>query len=357
MTVGLTQYSPAGGCGCKMPQATLATVLSGIQAVPPTWAGVRVGLAEPDDAAVFDLGDLAGQSLVLTCDFQTPIVDDPTDWGRIAAINALSDVYAMGGRPILALNLLCWPSDLDPTLMHRVLAGGSDAVHAAGAVLVGGHSITDPVPKYGLAVVGHVSPHQLLRKNGAQAGDRLILTKPLGVGVIGTAIKRGRASPAQVQAAIDVMTRSNASASQVAVAAQLRGATDVSGFGLLGHLHEMAEGSGLSAELWAPNVPRLDAVASLIASDCAPDGSRRTLRDALDQNWFCPGGLPFAEQLLLADAQTSGGLLLAAAPGIAADVVAALRAGGDSAAAEIGEFRTGEPGVITSRADQPHGGH
>lgn len=345
----LTQYSPAGGCGCKMQQQTLDSIVSSLDNTIRACAEVPqllVGLADPDDAAVFDLAGSAGESLVFTCDFQTPVVDDAIEWGRIAAVNALSDVYAMGGRPLLALNLLCWPDDLDASLMLDVLAGGADAVSAARTLVVGGHSITGPTPTYGLAVVGLVDPNHLLVKGGARQGDRLILTKPLGSGVTGTAIKQGRATPSQVRAAVEVMTRSNATASGIAVAAGLRGGTDVTGFGLLGHLHEMASSSGLGAQVWTSQVPRLDFVTTMIETGSAPDGSRRNLSHALARGWLNPGEVTFSEQLLLADAQTSGGLLLAAPPAIAASIVSDMRAHGDLAAAQIGEFRRGEPGQV-----------
>ncbi len=357
-SAALTQYSPAGGCGCKMQQQTLDSVVSSLRDSIRASAGLPellVGLANPDDAAVFDAAGLADESLVFTCDFQTPVVDDPTDWGRIAAVNALSDVYAMGGRPLLALNLLCWPADLEMQLMLDVLTGGAEAVAASGALLVGGHSITDPSPKYGLAVVGRVDPQRLLLKGGARDGDRLILTKPLGVGVVGTAIKQRKATPGQVRAAVEVMTRSNAAASGIAVGAGLCGGTDVTGFGLIGHLHEMTTSAALSAEVWTSQVPRLDFVSSLIEAGCAPDGTHRNLSHALAGGWLRPGDVTLPEQLVLADAQTSGGLLLAAPPGIAADIVSDLKARGDLAAAQIGEFHRGEPGVVALIQDQRRG--
>lgn len=354
----LTRFSPAGGCGCKMPQDALGDVLAslagnGVASAEP--AALLVGLTQPDDAAVLDITGLASESLVVTCDFQTPVVDDPTDWGRIAAVNALSDVYAMGGTPVLALNLLCWPADLDPTLMTEVLHGGAAAVAEAGAVLAGGHSITDPAPKYGLAVIGHVPRERMLLKGGARAGDRIVLTKALGAGVVGTAIKRGEASPAQIQTAVEVMTRSNANASAAAVAAGLRGATDVTGFGLIGHLHEMANAAGLAARIWPARVPTLPGVADLVDRGCAPDGSRRTLANAVTGGWFRTDHLPATQQLLLADAQTSGGLLLAVPPEKVTGLVAELRRRGDHAAAEVGEFVAGDPGLVVAADPDPGG--
>jgi selenide,water dikinase len=294
--VPLTHYSPGGGCACKMPQSLLNDVLMSLRAdsaafggASPAGGALRVGLNPADDAAVFDLPGLDGRSLVVTCDFLTPVVDDPYDWGRIAATSALSDVYAMGGRPLLALNLLAWPTGLDRALLAEVLREGARAVADAGALLAGGHSILDPAPKYGLAVVGEVDQESILRKGGGRGGDLLVLTKQLGVGVVGTAVKRGQAAAADVRAAVDTMTRSNAAAAAVAGAAGLRGGTDVTGYGLIGHLHEMALAAGVEARIWPANVPLLPGVADLVRHGSAPDGSRRTLADALDAGWFVPG--------------------------------------------------------------------
>jgi selenide,water dikinase len=347
----LTQYSPGGGCACKMPQGLLGDVMASLRGDGLLAAGasgpLRVGLDPADDAAVYDLDGLDGRSLVATCDFLTPVVDDPYDWGRIAATNALSDVYAMGGRPLLALNLLGWPAELDRDLLGAVLRGGARAVADAGALLAGGHSIVDPAPKYGLAVVGAVDRDAILRKGGGRAGDALVLTKPIGLGVVGTAVKRGQADPGLVKAAVEVMTRLNAEAAAVARAFGLRGGTDVTGFGLIGHLHEMGRAGGVAAQLDAGSVPVLPGVAELVAGGCGPDGSRRTLANALDRGWFDPGGLDADRQLLLADAQTSGGLLLAVPADDADDLVAQLHERGDEAADVVGRLVDGEPGTVT----------
>ncbi len=356
----LTQLSPGGGCACKLPQAMLDDVLGMIG----TTAGVQgsesanllVGLQAPDDAAVYAIDD--HRAWIVTADFGTPVVDDPHLWGRIAATNALSDVYAMGGRPLLALNLLAWPLDLDRTMLAEVLDGGRRAVVEAGALIVGGHSIDDPTPKFGLVAIGEVERGHLLTKGGAREGDLLILTKPLGVGVVSTAIKRGLAPAGLVEAAVESMLRLNANAAGVARRATLRGGTDVTGYGLLGHLHEMAKAAGLVAHLHANSVPVLaagaDTVAQLIIDGCAPDGSRRTLANALSARWFDPGGLPDDTQLLLADAQTSGGLLLAVPPTTVDAVLTGLHDGGDHAAAVIGHFAAPthehEPGTVTASA-------
>ncbi|SFO06268.1 selenophosphate synthase [Pseudonocardia ammonioxydans] len=353
--VSLTQFSPGGGCACKLPQQLLDEVLGPLRtsAAPGgTDARLRVGLDPADDAAVYDLPGWHGRSLVMTCDFLTPVVDDPYEWGRIAATNALSDVYAMGGRPLLALNLLGWPSDLDTELVAEVLRGGAEAVTRAGALLAGGHSIVDPAPKYGLAVVGEVAHEAILRKGGGRPGDRLVLTKPLGVGVIATAVKRGRAADSEATGAVGSMTRLNAAAARAAVACGLVGGTDITGYGLIGHLHEMALAGGLEARIWAGEVPLLPGVARLVANGCAPDGSRRTLQGALDAGWFVPGNADPVCRLLLADAQTSGGLLLAAPPTGVDELLATLHRGGDTAATVVGELVEGIPGRVRVAASQ-----
>ncbi|AWS43668.1 selenide, water dikinase SelD [Streptosporangium sp. 'caverna'] len=350
--VSLTQYSPGGGCACKMPQHLLGDVLSTMRGdglLAAVSGPLRVGMDPADDAAVYDLN---GRSMVFTCDFLTPVVDDPYDWGRIAAVNALSDVYAMGGRPLVALNILAWPADLDRELLAEVMRGGATAVSEAGALLAGGHSITDPAPKYGLAVVGDVDRDTILLKGGGRAGDVLVLTKPLGTGIVGTAVKRGEAEPTSVRAAVQAMTRLNADAAAVARAAGLSGGTDVTGYGLIGHLHEMALAAGIAARVQAGEVPLLPGVADLIERGCVPDGTRRTLAGALKEDWFDPGPLPHSGRLLIADAQTSGGLLLAVKPEHADTVVTHLRDRGDEAAVIVGDLVAGAPGTVSVK-----GGH
>ncbi|GAA2542126.1 selenide, water dikinase SelD [Pseudonocardia hydrocarbonoxydans] len=350
----LTRYSPGGGCACKLPQRLLDEVLTSVRdghLAGGTGGILRVGLDPADDAAVVDLPGWEGRSLVVTTDFLTPVVDDPFEWGRIAATNALSDVYAMGGRPLVAVNLLGWPADLDRALLAEVLRGGAAAVTGAGALIVGGHSIVDPAPKYGLAVVGEVAHDAVLRKGGGRAGDRLVLTKRLGLGVVGTAIRRGQAGEAHVRDAVTSMTRLNATAAQVAVAAGLRGGTDVTGYGLIGHLHEMALAAGVAARVRPSAVPLLPGVRELVQAGCAPDGSRRTLRDALAAGWFVPGDLDPTTQLLLADAQTSGGLLLAVPPAGVDQVLGGLRAVGEQHATVVGELVEGVAGQVGIAGD------
>ena len=276
-------------------------------------------------------------ALVVTTDFFTPIVDDAYDWGRIAATNALSDVYAMGGTPLLALNLVAWPREGLPfDLLARVLDGGGDVVRAAGALVGGGHSIDDPEPKFGLAVVGTVHPEHVLTNRGARPGDALVLTKPIGLGVISTAVKRDAAPPALVDEAIRVMTTLNAGARDAAIALgdAVHAATDVTGFGLLGHLREMLAASGIAADVDARAVPVIDGVRDLLAAGMVAGGTQRNhafVSESVDWN-----GLAVDEQLLLADAQTSGGLLLAVAADAAPDLVQALREHDTLAAAIVG---------------------
>ena len=343
----LTHYSPGGGCACKMPQTLLGDMMAALWAdglLPASGGPLLVGLDTADDAAVYRLAD--GRCLLLTCDFLTPVVDDPYNWGRIAAANALSDVYAMGGRPLLALNLVGWPVDLDHAVLREVLRGGALAIADAGALLAGGHSIVDPAPKYGLAVLGDVERDAIVFKGGGRPGDVLVLTKPLGLGVVGTAVKRGQATTILVDMAVATMVRLNAEAATVAREFGLRGGTDVTGYGLIGHLHEMGLAAGLAARIDAARVPLLPGAADLVESGCGPEGSKRTLADALDHGWFEPNGLNAIEQLLLADAQTSGGLLLAVPAERADDVVDQLRRRGDEAAATIGELMMGDPGTV-----------
>ncbi|MEX1046873.1 MAG: selenide, water dikinase SelD [Actinomycetota bacterium] len=341
--VRLTTFSHGAGCACKLGPKELSEVMDrlGRPQMPPE---VLVSEETADDAAVYALPG-GEQALVATVDFFTPIVDDAFDWGRIAATNALSDVYAMGGRPAIALNLVSWPvDDLPLELLGTVLEGGRKATEEAGVVVVGGHSITDPEPKYGMAVIGFVDPKLMKRNSTAPAGARLFLTKPLGLGMISTAIKRQKATEEQVRLAVETMTTLNAPASEAMVDAGADAATDVTGFGLLGHLHEMLRASGLEAEVDAAAPELLPGVLDLAQRDVVAGGTKRNhafLRAAVD--W---GDLTEPEQLILADAQTSGGLLIAARDGDA--LAAALEAKG-ILHREIGVTRKGTPGSISVR--------
>jgi selenide, water dikinase len=269
---------------------------------------VLVSQETGDDAAVYALPD--GQCLVQTVDFFTPIVDDPYDWGRVAAANALSDVYAMGARPVLALNLVGWPvDDLSLDVLVRVLEGGSAVAAQAGVAVVGGHSISDAEPKYGMAVTGLTERSRLVRNSTARPGGALYLTKPLGLGIVTTAIKRERADEEQIRAAVAVMTDLNDRAADAMVEAGADAATDVTGFGLLGHLHTMLVGSRLSASVDAGSVPLLSGTLDLATEGVVPSGTDRN--HEFVSAFVSWGDLEVVEQLVLADAQPSGGMLIA----------------------------------------------
>ena len=301
--VRLTQYAHGGGCACKIPPGELETMVAGLE--PPAAEELLVGLDAGDDAAAVRFG--GDSAVVSTADFFTPVVDDPYDWGRIAAANALSDVYAMGARPLLAVNLLCWPRDVLPVeLAREVLRGGADVGAEAGCPVAGGHSVDDPEPKYGMAVTGAGSANSLLRNDSGRAGVPLSLSKPLGVGVLNT---RHKATGAVFPQAVETMTTLNAGASQAALAGGARCATDVTGFGLLGHLLKLCRASGVSAVLDAGSVPYLDGARQALRDGYVSGGTRRNL------DWVRPdtelSAVSEDEALLLADAQTSGGMLVA----------------------------------------------
>ena len=301
----LTQYAHGGGCACKIPPGELETIVQGLAGLDSP--DVLVGLDTGDDAAVVRIQD--GIAVVATADFFTPVVDDAYDWGRIAAANALSDVYAMGGRPVVAVNLVGWPRDVLPIeLLREVLRGGLDIAREAGCVVGGGHSIDDPEPKYGMAVTGVADPDRLMRNDAAAPGLPISLTKPLGVGVLNN---RHKATGEVFGQAVECMVGLNRAASEAALAAGVRAATDVTGFGLLGHLYKMARASGVTAVIDAAAVPYLDGARQAVADGYVSGGTRRNLDwvrpqlaasvgDAFDQD----------ELILLADAQTSGGLLV-----------------------------------------------
>ena len=307
-----------------------------------------VDASTSDDAAVYRID--ADRALVATVDFFTPIVDDAYDFGRIAAANALSDIYAMGARPLFALNLVSFPRDrLGEGLLSEIVRGGGEMARRAGVAVVGGHSIDDPEPKYGLCVIGEVAPDALIRNSTARHGDRLVLTKPLGTGVIATAIKRGEADPDVVARAVESMTTLNRDAAEAMRQVRANAATDVTGYGLLGHLREMARGSRLEARIKASAVPLLPGAKELAARGFVPGGTRRNLADLGDAvRWDAT--LPEPLRILLADAQTSGGLLIAVPAERVGDLVAALEAAGPPAAAVIGELVEGEPGRIIVEA-------
>ncbi len=304
-----------------------------------------------DDAAVILQAD--GRALVLTTDFFTPIVDDAYTFGRIAAANALSDVYAMGGRPLYCLNLVGWPrGTLTLEQLGDVLRGGAEVVRQAGAAIVGGHSIDDPEPKYGLVVVGEVDPATMTTNAAARPGDWLVLTKPIGTGIIATALKREMASDAAVAAAVAMMTTLNEGAARAARDAGVRAATDVTGFGLLGHLRAMLVASAASAELWNDAVPLLPGTVRLAREGHVPGGTRRNLTSVSETTAFEPA-LDDVQRLILADAQTSGGLLLAVPASRGRQLLAALESHHAPVAVQIGVVSEGDPGRITVRTTTP----
>ena len=304
--VRLTQYAHGGGCACKIPPGELEAVVAGLTAAGPRdpAAELVVGLDDGDDAAVVRVA--GGVGIVLTTDFFTPVIDDAYTFGRIAAANALSDVYAMGGTPVVAVNLLGWPREVLPAeLAAEVLRGGLEIAHEAGCHVGGGHSIDDPEPKYGMAVTGVVDIDRVIRNDAAVAGTALTLTKPLGVGMLNS---RHKATGEVSEEAVACMTALNRDAGRAAVAAGVRAGTDVTGFGLLGHLYKMARASGVTAVVDAAAVPYLAGAREALAEGYVSGGTRRNL------DWVRPhadlSAVPEEEALLLADAQTSGGLLL-----------------------------------------------
>ena len=301
-----------------------------------------VGPDTGDDAAVWRLDD--ERALVSTADFITPVVDDARTWGRVAAANSVSDIYAMGARPLFALNLVGWNTDELPTsLLGEVLAGGQDIATEAGFVVAGGHTIDDPEPKYGMAVTGLAHPDRLLTNAGLRAGQDIVLTKPLGVGVLTTAIKNERTTVEQADAAVASMVRLNDVASLVALAAGATGCTDVTGFGLLGHLGRMSLESGVAVTIEFTAVPFLPGAVELARDGVMPGGSRRNLAWALE--FVDVGTHDEVTQLLLADAQTSGGLVFGVDPSETAGVLAELATTGHQAA-HIGTARASAPGLV-----------
>ncbi len=308
----------------------------------PAVTDPRVLTGTEDDAGVYKLSDEI--AMVQTVDFFTPIVDDPYDFGAIAAANALSDIYAMGAKPLTALNLVAYPKDAPLDVLGKIMRGGAEKAQEAGVSIIGGHSIDDKEPKYGMAVTGIVHPDKVILKGGACAGDLLVLTKPLGIGVISTAIKVGKASSSLIETATKSMKTLNGPASEAMVEAGVRGATDITGFGLLGHLHEMLHHSCVSARLSFSKTPLFDGVRDL-AGLWIPGGSRANLR-YVDEKVVWDNNIAETDKLILADAQTSGGLLIAVAADKLDSLLSGLAARGVETRAVIGEVIAGEPGRI-----------
>jgi selenide, water dikinase len=333
MAVALTSLSHGAGCGCKLPAASIGPLLAGMPSVAD--ANVLVGFDTADDAGAYRLRD--DLAIVQTVDFFTPIVDDPFDFGRIAACNAMSDVYAMGATPVSALNLVAFSIEqLGGEVLADILRGGAQVAAEAGVAILGGHSIDDAEPKYGMAVTGVVHPDDLLTNAGGLPGDALVLTKPLGAGAVSTAIKRGLDAP--LAEAIAVMTTLNRGAAHALRGVRAHGLTDVTGFGLLGHLHELALASRLAAEVTAGAVPAISGVLELLGDPDEPaiaGGTRRNRAHAEDFAFFSHD-VPEAQRWLACDAMTSGGLLASVAEEDAARVPGA----------RIGRLVPGTPGMI-----------
>ncbi|KAF0208215.1 MAG: selenide water [Actinobacteria bacterium] len=309
--------------------------------IPGESEDLMVGFETSDDAAVYRLGEFA---VLLTVDFFTPMVDDPYDFGRITAANALSDVYAMGGRPLTAMNLLAMPCSLPAEITARVLQGGADKVREAGAVIVGGHTIDDKEPKYGLSVMGICDPDKVVRNVGARVGDVLVLTKRLGVGILNTALKKGLETEESLAVVIESMAHLNRAASEAMVEVGVNAGTDITGFGLIGHAREMALGSGLAIEIDLAGVPMWPGVLEYSADGVKPGRTADVLAFLEPHVTWGPAGDDWRG--VLADPQTSGGLLMAVSPERADALLAALAARGEEASV-VGRAVAGEPGTIT----------
>lgn len=340
--IKLTHYSHGGGCGCKIAPALLSEILGQVSA-RYAFPDLLVGTETSDDAAVYRLNDQ--QAIVATTDFFMPIVDDPYDFGRVAATNALSDVYAMGGRPILALAVVGMPVDKLPVeVIRRILEGGQSVCAAAGIPIAGGHSIDAPEPIYGLVALGVVHPERVKRNDQAQPGDRLILGKGLGIGIMSAALKKGKLDQAGYREMVASTTQLNTPGALLAEMPGVHALTDVTGFGLLGHLLEICRGSRLGARLEWDRLPILPGVEALVQAGFAPG--------AADRNWASygqavrlPADFPEWRRKLLCDPQTSGGLLVACAPEAVDEVMALFAREGFSRAAEIGTLSAGEVSV------------
>jgi selenide, water dikinase len=345
--VRLTSYSHGAGCACKLGPADLAQVLRHIPVA--TDPRVLVDAANRDDAAVFQVAP--DRAIVATVDFFTPVVDDAYDFGRIAAANALSDIYAMGGAPLFALNLVAWPREAIPfEILGEVIRGGGEIAREAGIFVLGGHSVDDPEPKYGMVAIGDVHPDQIVTNAGAKPGDILVLTKPIGTGILTTALKRDRLTPDELAPAVRSMTTLNAGAARAmrATGAGTHAATDVTGFGLLGHLNSMLRASGAAAEIDSAAVPLLPQAREMAAAGAIPGGSKRNLASVSEAVTFA-SELGEVDRLLLADAQTSGGLLIAVSPERVDTLIGALEREGTLARAVVGRVRAGVPGAIAVR--------
>ena len=342
MQIKLTEYAHGGGCGCKIAPGTLSQLLgeSGAGAMFPD---LLVGYDHADDAAVYRLN--ASQALVATTDFFMPVVDDPFDFGRIAATNAISDVYAMGATPIMALAVVGMPiNKLPVAVMRGILAGGESVCREAEIPLAGGHSIDSPEPIYGLVALGLVHPDQLKRNCDAQAGDDVVLGKPLGVGIFSAALKKGELDAAGYAAMIDSTTRLNRPGTVLSTMPGVHAVTDVTGFGLLGHLLEICRGSNLGARIWFDDLPVFDAASRLAQGGIVTGASARNW-DSYGAAVQLPDAFPVWKKNLLTDPQTSGGLLVSCAPDATQRVIEVFREGGFDSPRRIGQLVSGAPAI------------
>ncbi|MEP7326243.1 MAG: selenide, water dikinase SelD [Gemmatimonadota bacterium] len=345
--VRLTSLSHGAGCACKLGFAELGQVLRHLPSIVNP--DVLVDAASRDDAAVYRLSD--DRALIATVDFFTPIVDDARSWGAIAAANAISDVYAMGGTPLFSLNLVGWPRGKLPwELLGEVIAGAADVAARAHCLMLGGHSVDDPEPKFGMCVIGDAHPDRLLTNSAARPGDRLVLTKPLGTGILTTAVKRDVIDAATIAPAIESMVTLNDGAMRAALASGVKAATDVTGFGLLGHLGNILNSSQVGATLYFDAMPLLPSALDLAGRGVIPGGTERNLAAAASVVW--DDTLTAAERYLMVDAQTSGGLLLAVAPARLDHLLTRLKEEKTLAAAVIGTFTGKESGVRVEKVRQ-----
>jgi selenide,water dikinase len=341
--IRLTQFSHGGGCGCKIAPAVLSEILASapLRGLPKD---LLVGTETADDAAVYRLND--SQALVATTDFFTPIVDDPFDFGRIAATNAISDIYAMGGRPIMALAIVGMPLEKLPvSVIRRILEGGEAVCATAGIPIAGGHSIDTLEPIYGLVALGIVDPKKVKRNSSGKAGDVLILGKPLGVGILSAALKKGKLSEAGYATMVEWTTKLNTPGQALAEMASVHALTDVTGFGLAGHLLEICRGSKLAAKVRFDAIPLIPEALEWARQGVATGASERNWK-GYGEEVALPQNFPDWKQKLLSDPQTSGGLLVACAPDAASAVLEVFSRDGFSSAARIGELAAGKP-VIT----------
>lgn len=342
-TIKLTSLSSKGGCGCKIGPADLREVISSIP-VAERHPDLIVGIETSDDAGVYRLND--EMAMVQTVDFFTPIVDDPYSFGQIAAANAISDIYAMGGKPLTVLNIVAFPiATLDKRILADILRGAADKVKEAGATLVGGHSIDDKEPKFGLSVTGIVHPDKVKTNAGAKPGDKLILTKPIGVGIMTTSIKKDQLSESEVKRVTEVMAALNKTAAEIMNKYETHACTDVTGFGLIGHALEMAKGSGAGITIKNDAVPKLPRIRELADNGFVPGGTKNNYKHVENDVAF-PIEMDQIDRWILCDAVTSGGLLIATAADQAEHMLTELKAAGVEASI-MGEVTSENPGRIT----------